>query len=279
MAALKRMLSLARLSNGLLGSALLLLVLAMSLLGLLFSPYGTIEVDFLNRFAAPSLEHWFGTDEYGRDVFTRVASGTFISLRVSATAVILAIVAGVFIGAVSGYFAGWIDRIAMVIIDSIMAFPGLLLVLGIMSALGPNEAGVIIALGIAYTPSIARIVRGSIFSLRETDYVDASRLIGNSEWTTLFRHLLPNCITPIVVISSSIFTAALLSETALSFLGLGVPPPEPSWGSMLADSRNYLVLNPWLGIFPGVAITLTLLGINLIGDALRDRWDPRAETP
>lgn len=274
----KKIFSFGRISNGFVGGSLLFIVIALSLLGIIFSPYGTIEADFLNRFAAPSLSHWFGTDEYGRDVFTRVASGTFISLRVSAIAVTLAIVSGVLIGAVSGYFSGWLDRIAMVIIDSIMAFPGLLLVLGIMSALGPNEAGVIIALGIAYTPSIARIVRGSILSLRETDYVEASRLIGNSELTTLFRHLLPNCISPIVVISSSIFTAALLSETALSFLGLGVPPPAPSWGSMLADSRNYLGLNPWLGIFPGVAITLTLLGINLIGDALRDRWDPRMQT-
>lgn len=247
----------------------------MSVMGTLFSPYGAIDADFLNRFAGPSASHWFGTDEYGRDIFTRVASGTFTSLRVSLASVAFAITSGIIIGATTGYFGGWLDRILMIVIDSIMAFPGLLLVLGIMSALGPSEMGVIVALGIAYTPSITRIVRGTVLSLREKEFVEASKLIGNSEFTTLFRHILPNCITPIVVMSTSVFTMAVLSETALSFLGLGVPPPAPSWGSMLADSRNYLGLNIWMGVFPGLAITFTLLSVNLIGDALRDKWDPR----
>lgn len=261
--------------NALIGSSILFIIIAASVLGTLFSPYDAVEANFLNRFATPSFTHWFGTDEYGRDVFTRVVNGTFTSLRVSAAAVSFAILCGIIIGATGGYIGGWTDRILMLVIDSIMAFPGLLLVLGIMSALGPNELGIIIALGIAYTPSITRIVRGTVFSLKEKEFVEASKLIGNSEATTLFRHILPNCITPIIVISTSIFTAAVLSETALSFLGLGVPPPAPSWGSMLADSRNYLGLNPWMGIFPGLAITFTLLSINLIGDALRDKWDPR----
>ena len=163
----------------------------------------------------------------------------------------------------------------MVCLDSIMAFPGLLLVLGIMSAQGPNELGVVLALGVAYMPTIARVVRGTVYATRSREFVDASRFIGNPEHVTIFRHVLPNCITPIVIISTSVLTAALLSETALSFLGLGVPPPAPSWGSMLADSRNYLGLNPWMGIFPGLAIMVTLLSINLLGDALRDRWDVR----
>ncbi len=262
-------------ANALIGSVGLITILLASIVGMLASPYDALEMDFLNRFAMPSAIHWFGTDEYGRDVFTRIAYGTFVSLRVSLAAVAFAVSAGTVIGAITGYFGGWLDRLAMVVIDSIMAFPGLLLVLGIMSALGPNEAGIIIALGIAYTPLITRVVRGNVYTLREREFVDASRLIGNSEAVTIFRHVLPNCITPVVVISTSIFSAALLSETALSFLGLGVPPPAPSWGSMLADSRNYLGLNPWMGIFPGLAITFTLLSINLIGDALRDRWDPR----
>jgi len=264
--------------NALAGYSILFIVITTSLLGNLFSPYDAVETDFLNRFSSPSLSHWFGTDEYGRDVFTRIAEGTFTSLRVSTAAVTFAIVLGALVGAITGYFGGWLDRIAMVIIDSIMAFPGLLLVLGIMAVLGPNEMGIIISLGIAYTPSITRIVRGTVLSLREKEFVEASRLLGNSEWVTLFSHILPNCITPVVVISTSIFTAAVLSETALSFLGLGVPPPAPSWGGMLADSRNYLGLNPWMGIFPGLAITFTLLAINLIGDALRDKWDPRLRT-
>jgi len=260
--------------NALIGYSLLSMIIIVSLVGAIISPYDPVEADFLNRFASPSAGHWFGTDEYGRDVLTRILNGTFTSLRVSTAAVILSVIVGVVLGACTGYFGGWLDRIAMVVVDSIMAFPGLLLVLGIMSALGPSELGIIIALGIAYTPSITRIVRGTVFSLREKDFVEASKLCGNSDWVTLFRHILPNCITPIVVISTSIFTSALLSETALSFLGLGIPPPEPSWGSMLADSRNYLGLNPWMGIFPGLAITFTLLSINLIGDALRDKWDP-----
>lgn len=262
-------------TNALTGLGLLTLVLLMAIGGTVISPYDAVEADFLNRFAMPSPAHPFGTDEYGRDVFTRVATGAFISLRVALAAVTVAIITGVMIGGITGFFGGWLDRILMVFIDSLIAFPGLLLVLGIMAALGPTEFGVVFALGVAYTPSITRIVRGTVLSLREKEFVEASKLIGNSDFVTLFRHILPNCITPIIVVSTSIFSAAMLSETALSFLGLGVPPPAPSWGSMLADSRNYLGLNPWMGIFPGVAITLTLLAVNLIGDALRDHLDPR----
>ena len=262
-------------ANALIGLSLLGLILSIALIGTLLTPYDAVETDFLNRFALPSLTHLFGTDEYGRDVFSRVAAGAFISLRVALASVTIAIIAGVTVGGITGFFGGWLDRILMVFIDSLMAFPGLLLVLGIMAALGPTEVGVIFALGVAYTPSITRIVRGTVLSLREKEFVEASKLIGNSDMVTLFRHILPNCITPIIVVSTSIFTAAMLSETALSFLGLGVPPPAPSWGSMLSDSRNYLGLNPWMGIFPGIAITMTLLAVNLIGDALRDYFDPR----
>ncbi|MBL4639336.1 MAG: ABC transporter permease [Kordiimonadaceae bacterium] len=262
-------------ANALIGLSLLGLILSIALIGTLLTPYDAVETDFLNRFALPSPMHLFGTDEYGRDVFSRVAAGAFISLRVALASVTIAIVAGVTVGGITGFFGGWLDRILMVFIDSLMAFPGLLLVLGIMAALGPTEVGVIFALGVAYTPSITRIVRGTVLSLREKEFVEASKLIGNSDMVTLFRHILPNCITPIIVVSTSIFTAAMLSETALSFLGLGVPPPAPSWGSMLSDSRNYLGLNPWMGIFPGIAITMTLLAVNLIGDALRDYFDPR----
>lgn len=262
-------------TNAVVGLSGIALVLVVALVGTLASPYGALETDFLSRFAAPSASHWFGTDEYGRDVFARVAVGSFVTLRVSLAAVALAVGAGALIGATSAYFGGWLDRCAMVVVDSIMAFPGLLLVLGIMAALGPNEAGVIFALAIAYTPPVTRVVRSAVYATREKEYVVASQIIGNGELTTLFRHVLPNCVTPVIVISTSVFTAAVLSETALSFLGLGVPPPAPSWGSMLADSRNYLGLNPWIAVFPGIAITVTLLSINLIGDALRDRLDLR----
>jgi len=262
-------------SNAVVGGSILVSVIVVSLLGLYLSPYDPVEADFLNRFSLPSSTHILGTDEYGRDVFTRIATGSFVSLRVSALAVFTAVLLGSSLGAITGFFGGWIDRVSMMLIDSIMAFPVLLLVLGIMSALGPNETGLILSLGIAYTPAVTRIVRGVVFSLREKEFVEASKLIGNSQFITIYRHILPNCITPIMVIGTTIFTSAMLAETALSFLGLGVPPPSPSWGGMLADSRNYLGFNIWMGIFPGLAITFTLLGVNLIGDALRDSLDPR----
>lgn len=206
---------------------------------------------------------------------TRIAHGSFVSLKISALSIVLAMLLGALIGLPAGYFGGWLDKSLMVVVEAVMAFPGLLLVLGIMAALGPNQAGVIIALGISYSPPIARVLRGTVFSLREKEFVESSRLIGNSEFTTMLRHILPNCISPLTVIGTSIFTAALLSETALSFLGLGVPPPAPSWGGMLADSRIFLSLNVWMGILPGLAISFALLSINLIGDALRDRFDPQ----
>lgn len=265
-------------ANAVLGATGITLVLLVALLGTIVSPYSALDTDFLNRFAMPSSVHWFGTDEYGRDVFTRVAVGSFVTLRVSITAVLIAVGAGVFFGATAAYFGGWLDRTVMVIGDSIMAFPGLLLVLGIMAALGPNEFGVVVALAIAYAPPIMRVVRSTVYSTREREYVTASKIIGNDDMTTLFRHVLPNCISPLIVTATTVFTAAVLSETALSFLGLGVPPPSPSWGSMLADSRNYLGLNPWIAVFPGIAITVTLLSINLIGDALRDQFDLRMRT-
>ncbi|MEM8562532.1 MAG: ABC transporter permease [Pseudomonadota bacterium] len=261
--------------NAIIGIAGLGLVAIVAIGGVLVSPYQAMETNFLNRFATPSASHWFGTDEYGRDVFTRVAVGSFITLRVSLAAVALAIVAGTVTGAMAAYFGGWLDRAAMLVSDSIMAFPSLLLLLGIMAALGPNEWGVILALAIAYTPPITRVVRSAVIAALAREYVTSSQLIGNGDLTTLFRHVLPNCITPFIVIATSVFTAAVLSEAALSFLGLGVPPPAPSWGSMLADSRNYLGINPWMAIFPGIAITVTLLSINLVGDALRDRFDLR----
>ncbi len=261
--------------NALIGGFGFASLILFSLLVMVFSPYDPIETDFLNRFSGPSAAHWFGTDEYGRDLMTRIAHGAFVSLRVSALAILLAMLIGAVIGLPSGYFGGWLDKTLMVIVEAIMAFPGLLLVLGIMTALGPNEAGVIIALGISYSPPIARVLRGTVFSLREKEFVESSRLIGNNELTTILRHILPNCISPLTVIATSIFTAALLSETALSFLGLGVPPPAPSWGGMLADSRIFLSLNAWMGILPGLAISVALLSVNLIGDALRDTFDPQ----
>ena len=245
-------------------------VLAIAMGGAVASPYDPVQVDFLNRFEGPSVRHWGGTDEYGRDILTRAAAGTFTSLRVSAMAVLCAIFSGAFVGTLMGYFGGWTDRIGSVVVDSILAFPGLLLVLGIMTALGPGQWSVVLALAIAYMPVIARIVRGSVYDLKARDFVEASRLFGNGPVWVIARHILPNITSPLIVISSTIFTAAILSETALSFLGLGVPPPAPSWGGMLADSRTYLALSAWMGIVPGIALVFTMLSVNLVGEGLRD---------
>jgi peptide/nickel transport system permease protein len=245
-------------------------ILLAAVAGLLVSPHDSIGVDFLNRFQGPSAAHWGGTDEYGRDIFTRTAAGAFTSLHVSALAVAAAILAGVLLGTLMGWCGGWVDRLGTVVVDSILAFPGLLLVLGIMTALGPGRSSVVLALSIAYMPVIARIVRGTVYDLKYREFVEASRFFGNGPLAIILRHVLPNTTSPLIIISSTIFTAAILSETALSFLGLGVPPQAPSWGGMLADSRTYLALNAWMAIVPGTALVLTLLSVNLVGEGLRD---------
>lgn len=258
------------------GLVMLAGILLAAAAGLLVSPYDPVGVDFLNRFQGPSAAHWGGTDEYGRDIFTRTAAGTFASLHVSALAVAGAVLGGVALGTLTGWFGGWVDRLGTVVFDSLLAFPGLLLVLGIMTALGPGHVSVVLALSIAYMPVVARIVRGSVYDLKHREFVEASRFFGNGPVAIILRHVLPNTTSPLIVISSTIFTAAILSETALSFLGLGVPPPAPSWGGMLADSRTYLALNAWMAIVPGTALVLTLLSVNLVGEGLRDLFGAAA---
>lgn len=238
------------------------------------NPYNSTDTDFLNRLQPPSYQHWFGSDEYGRDILTRVLDGTFTSLSVTFLACGLALLIGTSVGVFTGYKGGWVDRVGVVVVDTIMAFPGLLLVLGIMSIIGPSQLGIVMALGFSYFPAIARVVRSRVIILKQQDYIVASVLLGSSDWHILHRHVLPNCVSAITVMMTTVFTSCLLSETALSFLGLGVPPPAPSWGGMLADGRLYLDLSASLVIFPGITICLTLLVFNLFGDALRDRLEP-----
>jgi peptide/nickel transport system permease protein len=246
-----------------------------ALLGLVYTPYDPNDVDLVTRFAAPGMQHWFGTDEFGRDVLSRIMAGAAVSLTVSVGSMVFALVAGTTLGTISGYVGGWLDRIVMLLVDALMAFPGLLLALGIMTVLGPSKWSVILALGLAYTPSVTRLSRGSTLSLRNRDFVVASRAMGNGGVWTLCRHVLPNTVAPLLIFSTSLLGSALLAESALSFLGLGVPPPSPTWGGMLADSRGAIDRAIWLAIFPGLSISLALLGINMLGDALRDLLDPR----
>ncbi|AKP91126.1 MULTISPECIES: ABC transporter permease [Achromobacter] len=261
--------------NALIGGGLLLGLVALALLGLVWTPYDPLKLDLSLRLQAPGARHWLGTDEFGRDVLSRLIIGASTSLWISLLSVAVALGCGTLIGMLAGYLRGWTDRILMMFNDALLAFPGILLALGIMAVLGASQYSIVLALGMAYTPSVVRVVRGSVLSLREREFIEASRVIGNSELYTMFRHIVPNCLAPVCVLATSMFGWALLSESALSFLGLGVPPPAATWGSMLAASRPYIASAAWLGVFPGVLISMALLGINLFGDALRDRLDPR----
>jgi peptide/nickel transport system permease protein len=202
-------------------------------------------------------------------------AGAAASVLVALLTVTFALVLGMSVGIVAGYVRGWTDRIIMVVNDALLAFPGILLALAMMIILGANKFGIVVALGLAYTPSVVRMMRGTVMSIREKEYIEASRVMGNSELYSMVRHVLPNSIAPIAVLATSMFGWVLLSESALSFLGLGVPPPAPTWGNMLASARPYMETAAWLGIAPGLCIALTLLGINLLGDSLRDKLDPR----
>lgn len=261
--------------NALIGGGLLLGLVALALLGLVWTPYDPLKLDLSLRLQAPGARHWLGTDEFGRDVLSRLIIGASTSLWISLLSVAVALGCGTLIGMLAGYLRGWTDRILMMFNDALLAFPGILLALAIMAVLGASQYSIVLALGMAYTPSVVRVVRGSVLSLREREFIEASRVIGNSELYTMFRHVVPNCLAPVCVLATSMFGWALLSESALSFLGLGVPPPAATWGSMLAASRPYIASAAWLGVFPGVLISMALLGINLFGDALRDRLDPR----
>lgn len=261
--------------NALLGCLIIGVMLAGALVGNFWTPLDPLKLDFIGRLKPPSALHLLGTDEFGRDVLSRLMVGAGTSAWISLTTVTFAVVLGTTIGITTGFVRGWFDRIAMAFNDALLAFPGILLALGLLAVFGANKYGIIVALGIAYAPSVARVVRGTVLSLREKEFIDASRVLGNSEIYTMVRHVLPNCIAPLTVLATSMFGWVLLAESALSFLGLGVPPPAPTWGNMLSSARPFLSQAAWLGIYPGLCISLTLLGINLLGDAIRDKLDPR----
>jgi len=263
--------------NAIVGGVIVATVFGMGLLSIVWTPYDSLGLSLRDRFQSPSMVHLLGTDEFGRDILSRILSGAGASLVVALVTVFFAILAGTLLGIIAGYCRGLVDRVMMVANDALLAFPGILLALGVSVVTGANKYGIIVALGIAYTPATLRLVRGTVMSLREREYIEASRVIGNSEITTMFRHILPNCAAPLMVLATSMFGWVILAESAMSFLGLGVPPPAPTWGNMLSSGRPFIESAPWLGIAPGMCIALTLLGINLLGDALRDWLDPRME--
>ena len=261
--------------NEIIGKYLFSIILVVIIIGLFYTPYDPLKINLENTFSAPSWSHWLGTDQFGRDILSRIMTAGKVSASVSFFAVGVALFLGIVVGVVVGYWGGWLDRIFMIFLDALMALPGILLALAIMMALGAGSSALILALGLAYTPNVARLVRGIVLSIKQKEFIEASKVIGNSGLYTIVFHILPNCITPLTVVVSSLYSSALLAESALSFLGMGVPPPYPTWGGMLADGKQYFASAPWISVFPGLVISLTLLAVNLLGDALRDRFDPR----
>jgi len=261
--------------NAVIGGLIVIIIVAVAITAAFWTPHDPLRINFATRLKAPGGAFLLGTDEFGRDVLSRLMAGTLSSVWISTLTVFLAITAGTFLGVLTGFVRGWTDRVIMAFNNALLAFPGLLLALGLLAVVGANKYGIILALGLAYTPSVTRIVRGTVLSLREREFIESSRVLGNSEIYTMWHHVLPNCIAPLTVLATSMFGWVILSESALSFLGLGVPPPAPTWGNMLAASRPFLDQAAYLSIFPGLCISFALLGINLLGDAIRDRLDPR----
>lgn len=232
------------------------------------------HMEVAGRLKGPSRAHWFGTDDVGRDVWSRVVYGARLSLLVGVAVVGLSFVVGVVCGLVAGYYRR-LDNPVMRIMDGLMAFPAIVLAIALMAALGPSVINVIVAIAVVYSPRVARVVRGSVLVIRETSYVEAARALGASDLLLIGRHILPNTLSPVIVQGSFVFAAAVLTEAALSFLGVGVPPYVPSWGVVLAEGRLYIQQAPWLVLYPGAAIMLTIFGLNLFGDGLRDLLDPK----
>ncbi len=257
------------------GAVIILLLIFFALVGPKLTPHDPVGLDMGARLEPPSLHHPFGTDDFGRDVLSRVLSGASISLKVGVIAVSISMIIGTLLGAISGYYGGWIDEVIMRLMDVLFAFPAILLAIAILAALGPGISNAMIAIGIVYTPIFARITRGSVLTVREEVYIEAARSIGSRDSRILFRHILPNVIAPVIVETTLSLAFAILAEAALSFLGLGTQPPDPSWGRMLSESRGYIQDAPWLGVFPGLAIMFTVMGFNFLGDGLRDALDPR----
>jgi len=242
----------------------------------LIAPYGPDEPDAAAALGAPSWHHWLGTDMYGRDLFSRIIFAARIDLSVAFVATACALAIGALAGAAVGYRGGWVDNVAMRGVDSVMAFPAFVLAMGITAALGNSTVNVAIAIAITQIPSYLRLIRGEMLRVREMEYADAARTVGNPAWRIVLIHLLPNCLPPLIVQSTLAMGFALLTMASLSFIGLGIQPPQSEWGVMTAEGAQQIVTGEWwLFLFPGLAIMISVLSFNLIGDGLRDLLDPR----
>jgi peptide/nickel transport system permease protein len=256
------------------GGAIILVILLMAVFAGVLTDIDPNKLAVAKRLRPPSAEHIMGTDEFGRDVFSRLLYGARLSMTIGLSVVAISTVFGTLLGLVAGYYRA-ADNVIMRIMDGMMAFPDILLAIAMMASLGPSVANVVISLGTVCTPRVARVVRSAALTIRETEYVEAARAVGVRPGAILLKHVLPNAVSPIIVQATFTFANSVLAEASLSFLGVGVPPYVPSWGMMLSSARSYMVQASWMMIWPGLAIVVTVLGLNLLGDGLRDMLDPR----
>lgn len=263
--------------SAVLGMIIFMCIIVIALSADMLFDYETqvIKQDIMNRLQAPSSEHWFGTDEMGRDIFARTMYGAKYSLKIGFSASIVSLAIGLVIGAVAGYYGGWIDMVIMRIMDVLLAIPGTLLAIAIVAALGSSVNNLIIAMSISGIPGFARIVRSSVLTVKDNEYVEAARAIGATDKTIIFGHVLPNGMAPLIVQATLRVANVILSTAGLSFLGLGVPAPHPEWGALLTNARSYIRDYSYMCLFPGLAIMTTILSLNLFGDGLRDALDPK----
>lgn len=257
------------------GGTVLLVIVLLALAAPVVSPYDPIKTNQRLSLEGPSGEHIMGTDRFGRDIFSRVVYAGQTSLPIGIVSVAIGVLFGVSVGLLAGFYGGWTDAISMRIVDLLLAFPGILLALAIIAVLGGSLTNLMIAVGIAAIPDYVRITRGTVLSVKEREFVLAARVIGCRGPAIMLRHILPNIVAPVIVLATLGMAAAIITGSALSFLGLGIKPPTPEWGNMLAEGREFLQRAPWVAFFPGAAIMLTVLSINLLGDGLRDALDPR----
>ncbi|MCK4533719.1 ABC transporter permease, partial [bacterium] len=257
------------------GFVIILLLTLQACLAPFIAPYNPIQQNLSNRLSPPSCKHLLGTDELGRDVFSRIIYGTRISLSIGFVAVGVAVLVGTLLGLWAGFFGGWVDSLIMRLVDSMLCFPTFFLILMVVAFLSPNIFNIMLIIGLTSWPGLARMVRGECLSMREREFIQAAKLVGLKNNRIIFVHLLPNVLTPILVTATLGIGSAILTESALSFLGLGVQPPTPSWGNILTSGKDYINTAWWLSFFPGVAILITVLAYNLLGEGLRDILDPK----
>ncbi|MFJ7745047.1 ABC transporter permease [Peribacillus sp. NPDC097295] len=259
----------------LVGLGIVLFFIILAIFAPLIAPYSFEGQKLSDKHLAPSADHWFGTDEFGRDILSRIIYGSRLSLWVGFLSVAGSVVVGSFLGIIAGYYGKWIDTIISRLFDIVLAFPSILLAIAVVAVLGPSLRNALIAIAIVNVPTFGRLLRSRVLTVKEEEYVTAAKAIGMGDVRILLHHVLPNSLAPIIVQGTLAIATAIIECAALGFLGLGAQPPSPEWGKMLADSRQFIIQAPWTVLFPGIAIMLTVLGFNLMGDGLRDALDPR----